>query len=182
MKKTVFGLYFFIAFFIIVFVLSVNNSNALNSKAVPIYIKSDKVVYNKKNHTYTFTGNVIITRKKFILKAEKVVYYFKTGYAVAVGRVVVNSKGTVTKANKLKVYLKSRIGTIYNTHIHYIDKNIYVYGKKIYHKGKGFYQVEDGYLTSCKMHPPSWKLYSSFSDIYEGSYAYSYNSIFYIHN
>ena len=182
MKKTVFCLYFFIAFFIIVFVLSVNNSNALNSKAVPIYIKSDKVVYNKHNHTYTFTGDVIITRKKFILKAEKVVYYFKTGYAVAVGRVVVNSKGTVTKAKKIKVYLKSRIGTTYNTHIHYIDKNIYVYGKKIYHKGKGFYQVKDGYLTSCKMHPPSWKLYSSFCDIYEGSYAYSYNSIFYIHN
>ena len=138
MKKLELGLYFFITFFIIVFAVSVNNSNALNNKAVPIYIKSDKVVYNKHDHTYTFTGNVIITRKKFILKAEKVVYYFKTGYAVAVGRVVVNSKGTVTKAKKIKVYLKSRIGTTYNTHIHYIDKNIYVYGKKFIIKEKVF--------------------------------------------
>ena len=81
-----------IVFFIIIFVLNANNLYAaINSKAVPIFIKSNKVVYNKHTHTYTFTGNVIITRKKFILKAEKVVYYFKTGYAVAVGNVVVKS-------------------------------------------------------------------------------------------
>jgi LPS-assembly protein len=162
--------------------LNFKKSYALEAETVPIHISADKVVYNKNNHTYIFTGNVIIIRKKFTLKADKVFYYYKTDYAVAVGNVIVDSKGTVTKAKKLRVYLKSRIGTIYNSHIHYIDKNIYVYGNKIYHKGKGFYQVKDGYLTSCKMNPPSWKLYSSFSDIYEGSYAYSFNSIFYIHN
>ena len=174
--------------FLILAVLSFINalgakiSYATEPETIPIHILSDKVVYNKDEHTYIFTGNVIITRKKFILKADKVVYFYKTDYAVATGNVIVNSKGTVTKAKKLKVYLKSKIGTIYNSHIHYLDKNIYVYGDKIYHKGKGFYQVKDGYLTSCKRTPPSWKLYSSFSDIYEGSYAYSFNSIFYIHN
>ena len=157
-------------------------SCAIEPETIPIHILSDKVVYNKDKHTYIFTGNVIITRKKFILKADKVVYFYKTDYAVAAGNVIVNSKGTVTRAKKLKVYLKNRIGTIYNSHIHYLNKNIYVYGDKIYHKGKGFYQVKEGYITSCKRTPPSWKLYSSFSDIYEGSYAYSFNSIFYIHN
>ncbi len=160
----------------------IQTSYALETKTIPIHILADKVVYNKNNHTYIFTGNVIITRKKFNLKADKVVYFYKTDYAVATGNVIVNSKGTVTKAKKLKVYLKSKIGTIYNSHIHYLDKNIYVYGDRIYHKGKGFYQVKDGYLTSCKRTPPSWKLYSSFSDVYEGSYVYSFNSIFYIHN
>ncbi|MCL4427640.1 MAG: LPS assembly protein LptD [Deltaproteobacteria bacterium] len=168
-------LYFFNA-------ISVKISYALEPEIIPIHILADKVVYNKNNHTYIFTGSVVITRKKFTLKADKVVYFYKTDYAVATGNVIVNSKGTITKAKKLKVYLKSRIGTIYNSHIHYLNKNIYVYGDKIYHKGKGFYQVKDGYLTSCKRNPPSWKLYSSFSDIYEGSYAYSFNSIFYIHN
>ena len=168
-------LYFFNA-------ISVKISYALEPEIIPIHILADKVVYNKNNHTYIFTGSVVITRKKFTLKADKVVYFYKTDYAVATGNVIVNSKGTITKAKKLKVYLKSRIGTIYNSHIHYLNKNIYVYGDKSYHKGKGFYQVKDGYLTSCKRNPPSWKLYSSFSDIYEGSYAYSFNSIFYIHN
>lgn len=166
----------------IIYFLVPKISFALNTKAIPIHIIADKVVYNKNKRAYIFTGNVKITRKKFILKAEKVVYFYKTDYAVASGNVVVNSKGTITRADKFKVYLKNRIGTIYNSHIHYLDKNIYVYGNKIYHKGKGFYQVEDGYLTSCKRKPPSWKLYSSFSDIYEGSYAYSFNSIFYIRN
>ena len=174
--------------FLILAVLSFINalgakiSYATEPETIPIHILSDKVVYNKDKHTYIFTGNVIITRKKFILKADKVVYFYKTDYAVAAGNVIVNSKGTVTRAKKLKVYLKNRIGTIYNSHIHYLNKNIYVYGDKIYHKGKGFYQVKEGYITSCKRTPPSWKLYSSFSDIYEGSYAYSFNSIFYIHN
>jgi Organic solvent tolerance protein OstA len=147
--------------FLILAVLSFINalgakiSYATEPETIPIHILSDKVVYNKDEHTYIFTGNVIITRKKFILKADKVVYFYKTDYAVATGNVIVNSKGTVTKAKKLKVYLKSKIGTIYNSHIHYLDKNIYVYGDKIYHKGKGFYQVKDGYLTSCKRTPPS---------------------------
>ncbi|MHB1660510.1 MAG: LPS-assembly protein LptD [bacterium] len=176
MKKLI----FFLCIFAILSSFSIKASYAIET--IPIHILADKVTYNKNNHTYIFTGNVIITRKKFTLKADRVVYFYKTDFAVATGNVIVNSKGTVTKAKKLKIYLKSRIGTIYDSHIHYLDKNIYVYGNKIHHKGKGFYQVEDGYLTSCKRTPPSWKLYSSFSDIYEGSYAYSYNSIFYIHN
>lgn len=176
MKKLI----FFLCIFAILSSFNIKASYAL--KTVPIHILADKVIYNKNNHTYIFTGNVIITRKKFTLKADKVLYFYKTDFAIATGNVIVNSKGTVTKARKLKVYLKSRVGTIYESHIHYLDKNIYVYGKKIYHKAKGFYQVKDGYLTSCKRKPPSWKLYSSLSDIYEGSYAYSFNSIFYIHN
>ena len=176
MKKLI----FFLCIFAILSSFNIKASYAL--KTIPIHILADKVTYNKNNHTYIFTGNVIITRKKFTLKADRVVYFYKTDFAVATGNVIVNSKGTVTKAKKLKVYLRSKVGTIYQSHIHYLDKNIYVYGNKIHHKGKGFYQVEDGYLTSCKRNPPSWKLYSSFSDIYEGSYAYSYNSIFYIHN
>lgn len=151
-------------------------------KALPIRIKADGVVYNKNNDTYVFSGNVEITRKKFKLRADRVIYYYLTDFAKASGNVTVNSSGTVTKAKKLNVYLNSKTGTIYDSHIHYIGKSIRVYGKKIYHRGKGFYQVEDGYLTSCKRNPPSWKLYSSFSNIYEGSYAYSYNSIFYIHD
>ncbi len=171
---------FFILFFAVLYFFNIKDSYAL--KTVSIHILAEKVTYVKNNHSYIFTGKVVITRKKFTLKADKVVYFYKTDFAVATGNVILNSKGAITKARKLKVYLKNRIGTIYNSHIHYIDKSIYVYGKKIYHKGKGFYKIEDGYLTSCKRNPPSWKLYSSLSDIYEGSYAYSYNSIFYIHN
>ena len=103
-------------------VLGVKISYALKSETIPIHILADKVVYNKNNHTYIFTGKVIIKRKKFTLKADRVVYFYKTDYAVATGNVIVNSKGTVTKAKKLKVYLKNRVGTIYNSHIHYLDK------------------------------------------------------------
>lgn len=148
----------------------------------PIYISANKVVYNKNKHTYIFTGDVTVTRKAFHLNANRVTYFYKTDLAIASGNVIVHSKGTITKAKKLRVHLRSNIGTIYNSHIHYLNKNIYVYGKKIYHRGKGFYQVKDGYLTSCGRKPPSWKIYSGFSDIYEGNYAYSFNSIFYIHN
>ncbi|MHB8232270.1 MAG: LPS-assembly protein LptD [bacterium] len=178
MKKLI----FFLCIFAVLFSFYIKASYALKTKTIPIRILADKVTYNKNNRTYIFIGNVIITRKKFTLKADRVVYFYKTDFAIATGNVIVNSKGAVTKAKKLKIYLKNRIGTIYNSHIHYLDKNIYVYGNKIQRKGKGFYQVEEGYLTSCKRNPPSWKLYSSFSDIYEGSYAYSYNSIFYINN
>ncbi len=180
--KKIFSAIIFLAILCSLNVFRVKVLYALEPEVIPIHILADKVIYNKNNHTYIFTGKVIITRKKFTLKADKVIYFYKTDYAVATGSVIVNSKGTVTKARKLKVYLKNRIGTIYNSHIHYLNKNIYVYGDKIYHKGNGFYQVKNGYLTSCKRNPPSWKLYSSFSDIYEGSYAYSFNSIFYIHN
>ena len=180
--KKIFSAILFLAILCSLNVFRVKVLYAIEPEVIPIHILADKVIYNKNNHTYIFTGNVIITRKKFTLKADKVIYFYKTDYAVATGSVIVNSKGTVTKARKLKVYLKNRIGTIYNSHIHYLNKNIYVYGDKIYHKGNGFYQVKNGYLTSCKRNPPSWKLYSSFSDIYEGSYAYSFNSIFYIHN
>ena len=51
----------------------IQTSYALETKTIPIHILADKVVYNKNNHTYIFTGNVIITRKKFHLKADKVV-------------------------------------------------------------------------------------------------------------
>lgn len=153
-----------------------------NQANLPVHISANKIVYNKNNHTYIITGDAVITRKNFRLQADKVIYYYKTDFAIATGNVVVHSKGTLTKAKMLKVYLSNKLGTIYNSHIHYLTRNIYVYGKKIYHKGKGFYQVEDGYLTSCSRKPPSWKIYSGFSDIYTGNYAFSYNSVFYIHN
>ncbi len=153
-----------------------------NKANLPIHISADKIVYNKNNHTYVITGDAVITRKNFRLKADKVIYYYKTDFAIATGNVTVYSKGVLTKAKMLKVHLKNQFGAVYNSHIHYLKKNIYVYGKKIYHKGKGFYQVEDGYLTSCPQKPPSWKIYSGFSDIYVGNYAFSYNSVFYIHN
>ncbi len=151
------------------------------SNYVPIHIRGNRIVYNKNKGTYTITGNVVITRKNFKLTADKVVYFYKTGLGVATGNVVVYSRNALTKAKRLKVYVTTRLGTIYNSHIHYLGKSIYVYGKKIRHEGKGFYQVERGYITSCKRKPPSWELYSNFSDIYVGEYAYMYNSLFYIH-
>lgn len=174
---------FFLSLFLNLFAiyfLFAKNVYAL--KNIPINITGNKIVYNKKNRTYTVTGNVIIIKKKFRLNADKVVYYYKTGFAIATGHVIAYSKGSVTRAKKLRVFLKNRIGTIYHSKIHYIKRGIFVYGKKIKHKGKGFYQVEDGYITSCARKPPSWKLYSGFSDIYVGNYAFSYNSLFYIHN
>lgn len=153
-----------------------------NKISLPTYISANKIVYDKSMHAYIITGNVVITKKNFRLKADKVIYYGKTDFAVATGNVTVRSKGALTKAKKLKVYLSNELGVIYDSHIHYLKRNIYVYGKKIYHKGKGFYQVKDGYLTSCSRKNPSWKISSGFSDIYLGKYAFSYNSIFYIHN
>ena len=119
---------FFILFFAVLYFFNIKDSYAL--KTVSIHILAEKVTYVKNNHSYIFTGKVVITRKKFTLKADKVVYFYKTDFAVATGNVILNSKGAITKARKLKVYLKNRIGTIYNSHIHYIDKSIYVYGKK----------------------------------------------------
>lgn len=162
--------------------LGISNVIAGQKPNLPIHISANKIVYHKNDGTYIITGNVIITKKGFRLRADKVIYFYKTDYAIATGNVIVNSKGTLTKASLLKVYLGNKLGVMYDSHIHYIKRNIYVYGKKIYHKGKGFYRVEDGYLTSCSRKPPSWKIYSGFSDIYMGGYAFSYNSIFYIHN
>ncbi|MCL4497003.1 MAG: LPS assembly protein LptD [Deltaproteobacteria bacterium] len=191
MKKLIFDyIKITLLFLCVISILCISNIKASfaarkpenNQANLPINISANKIVYNKKDNTYIITGNVIIIRKNFRLKADKVIYYYKTDFAIATGNVVVYSKGTLTKAKILKVYLSNRFGTIYNSHIHYLKRNIYVYGKKIYHKGKGFYQVEDGYLTSCSRKPPSWKIYSGFSDIYMGNYAFSYNSVFYIHN
>ncbi len=151
-------------------------------KTTKINITANKIIYYKKYDKYVITGNVLITRRHFRLYADKVVYFYKTGFAIATGHVIAYSKGSVTKAKELKVYLKNRYGDIYDSHIHYIKKNIFIYGQKITHKAKGFYQVQNGYITSCRRKPPSWKLYSSFSDIYVGNYAFSYNSLFYIHN
>ncbi len=152
-----------------------------NKIGLPTSISASKIVYDKSNHSYIITGNVVITKKDFRLKADKVIYYDKTDFAIATGNVIVYSKGTLTKAKKLKVYLHNEFGVMYDSHIHYLKRNIYVYGKKIYHKDKGFYQVKDGYLTSCSRKHPSWKISSGFSDIYLGKYAFSYNSVFYIH-
>ncbi|RZD17006.1 MAG: LPS-assembly protein LptD [Candidatus Acididesulfobacter guangdongensis] len=175
-------------------IFNANNVHALNiaaggskkekttEKTTRINIVADKIIYYKKYSKYIITGNVLITRRHFRLYADKVVYFYKTGFAIATGHVVAYSKGSVTKAKELKVYLKNRYGDIYDSHIHYIKKNIFIYGQKITHKAKGFYQVQNGYITSCRRKPPSWKLYSSFSDIYVGNYAFSYNSLFYIHN
>ncbi len=191
MKKLIFDsrkiILIFLCIITILYVSGIKTSFAVdkphnNQANLPVHISANKIVYNKNNHTYIITGDVVITRKNFRLKADKVIYYYKTDFAIATGNVVVYSKGTLTKAKKLKVYLKNKFGTIYHSHIHYLKRNIYVYGKKIYHRGKRFYQVENGYLTSCNRKPPSWKIYSGFSDIYMGNYAFSYNSVFYIHN
>ncbi len=181
LSKFVFFLLFIL--FVLFFKPFIKNVFAIKSvKKTPIHITADKIVYNKKESVYIITGNVLIIRKGLRLKADKVVYYYKTDLAVATGHVIVHTKNSITRAKKLKIYLKNRLGTIYHSNINYTAKSIFVYGQKIKHKGKKFYQVKNGYLTSCSRKPPSWKLYSGFSDIYVGSYAYSYNSIFYIHN
>jgi LPS-assembly protein len=158
------------------------NKTKIKNKSAKIKIIADKITYYKKDNKYVMTGSVLITRRHFRLYADKVVYFYKTGFAVATGHVIAYSKGSVTKAKKLDVYLKNRFGSIYDSHIHYLKKNIFIYGQKITHKAKGFYQVKNGYITSCRRKPPSWKISSSFSNIYVGQYAFSYNSFFYIHN
>lgn len=183
-------------FFAVLFILSpyifpgcnkacadVQKGNNLNNKnLVASHIFGNRVVFNRNKDIFIVTGNVLIKRKDFKLTANKLVYYYKSNFAIATGNVVVYSKGEITRAERLEIHLTSKIGTIYDSHIHYLDKSIYIYGEKIYSRGKGFYQVKNGYITSCGRRPPSWKIYSGFADIQTGGYAFSFNSIFYIHN
>lgn len=104
----------FIAILLLTFFISPASFAEKNKgKSVPIYFSADEIKEDSNNNTITANGDVVITREKITLKTDRLIYDKKNDVLTAVGHVNISQPdGTTIYANKATLSDKMSRGTI----------------------------------------------------------------------
>ena len=110
----------------LVFLLSTRMVFALESDSEqPVYIESDHAVYDEKNETSTYTGNVIAKQGSIRVDGDKLVVYMKNGDIIKMVATGNPSKFEQLPAEgKDKMYGEGLINEFYP------EKNLLIFMKK----------------------------------------------------
>ena len=88
-------------------------------------ISADHLEYISETHTYIAKGSVKIVLNDTTLLADEIRLNSKTSDVAASGNVVYEDPEVIIKADRIELNIKSKLGTLYNSHILYKENNIH---------------------------------------------------------
>lgn len=151
---TIFGLKY-ISFFMICLFLSVSILYA-QEKVVPVVVDGDEVTYLHEENKVIAHGNVSLRYKDIIIKCDEALYYAKENKAQLKGNIeIISPEGLVYADEAVYDFTKRRI-EMQNISV----KDPPHYGKAM--KGEGIvkekYILEGGYVTTCDLDEPHYRI------------------------
>ena len=130
-------------------------SYALDEKK-PIEVNGDQVEFFPKEKKVIGKGNVTIDYEGMKLTCDTVTVYTETKDAEAEGNVILQTAGTELKGEKITFNFGTKVGAILKARAK--SGEWHVFGDKIELLSNSTYKVINGYITSCGLLKPHYKI------------------------
>ncbi len=170
-----------LAFFILLFILNGEVISKTNEELEPVVVDGETVEYFQSEKKVIATGNVIATYEDMKLTADKATVYTDTKIVHAQGNVVLKHKLGTFKAEKAEYNFTTDKATIIQPSMEEVGE---WYGKA--ETGKKYnedsYVLENGYITTCDLEKPHYRLQSKKVKVYLGDKIVARHVTLYIKN
>lgn len=153
----------YIIFAVIFVVLFCRVSYAVES-GKPIEVNGDQVEFFPKEKKVIGKGNITIDYEGIRLTCDKITVYTETKDSEAEGNVVLTTPGAELKGEKVNYNFGTKIGAILKARAS--SGGWYAFGERIELLSNSAYKVINGYITSCNLPKPHYKIVSKSVTIY----------------
>ncbi|MDP6685925.1 MAG: LptA/OstA family protein, partial [Candidatus Omnitrophota bacterium] len=142
----------------LLFLLFYNISYAQESQQ-PIEVNGDQVEYFPKEKKVVGVGNISVDYQDTILTCDKISVNTETKDAEAEGNVVLKSKESHLFGERIIYNFSTKKGKVLKAKVKAGDW--YSGGEELEILSEGSYRVKDGYITSCDLDKPHYKISSN---------------------
>lgn len=130
----------------------------------PIEVNGDQVEFFPKEKKIIGKGNVTIDYEGIRLACDRIVVYIETKDSEAEGNVVMSTPGAELKGEKINYNFITKSGAILKASAS--SGGWYAFGDKIELLSNNVCKVIDGYITSCNLSKPHYKISAKAVTIY----------------
>lgn len=139
----------------------------------PVEINGDQVQYSVTDNKVIATGNVVVKRSDVTLTCDRLEFDRSQNIGIAEGNVVLERKEGRLTGDKMFYNFTTMKGDFIEAKI--ASKPFYGSGKKITKEGENHIVLRDGYITTCDLDHPHFRLKAPKVDIYQGDKAVARN-------
>ncbi len=158
---------------IFLILLSVASVALAQEQTTPVEINGDQVEYSVADSKVIASGNVIVRRLGVTLTADRLEFDRAQNVGIAQGHVVLLRGLSRLTGDRLVYNFSTMKGDFIDAKI--TSKPYYGAGKKILKEGENHVILYDGYITTCDLDHPHFKLLAKKVDIYQGDKAVAHN-------
>ena len=146
----------------------------------PIIVNGDKVEYFHEQKRVVGTGHISIDYEDVRLTCEKVTVYLDTREAIAEGNVKITQKDAYFTGDKINYNFDTRVGKAISAYVNYAP----FYGKwqKIEKVGEKEVDIDKGYMTTCDLEKPHYRIEAKRVEIYMEDKVIAKNIVVYVGN
>jgi lipopolysaccharide assembly outer membrane protein LptD (OstA) len=137
-----------------------------NSKE-PVVINGDTVEYSEAGKTAIANGNVVITYQDIKLTCKKAVFHADTKEVSAEGDVKLTQGGNLLNGKHIIYNVETKSGTIVKPNV-FIEPTYYGAGEKADKLDENHYYIKQGYVTTCALEKPHYRVQSKQLNVYLG--------------
>jgi LPS-assembly protein len=144
----------------------------------PIIVDGDKVEYFQEQKKVEGTGNISIQYKGILLTCDKVTVDLETREAIAEGNVKVQQKGAYVTGEKISYNFDTQKGSVIQGELS--AKPFYGKSKKVEKAGEKQVNMEKGYVTTCDLEHPHYRIEAKEVRVYLNDKVIAKNIVFYV--
>ncbi len=139
-----------------------------------VEVNGDNVEFSIAENKVVAEGHVRIVRQDTTLTCDRLEYYRDSKIAVAEGHVVVTMKEGEMKGDRLKFNFETMKGDFNEAHI--TSRPFYGAGQEVSKVGENHIVMKRGYLTTCDLDEPHFRMVSRKVDVYPREKAVARNA------
>ncbi|MCB9757129.1 MAG: LPS-assembly protein LptD [Candidatus Omnitrophica bacterium] len=140
---------------------------------VPVEINGDEVQYSVTGNKVSAIGHVVVKRLGVTLSSDRMEFDRTQNVGIAQGHVVLERDGARLTGDKMIYNFATMKGEFIDAKI--TSKPFYGSGKEISKEDDKHIVLKDGYITTCDLDHPHFKLRAPRVDIYQGDKAVARN-------
>jgi len=170
-----------ILFSIFYFLFSLHNASVFAEEAgakIPVRVHGDNVEYFQDENKVIGTGNVEVNYEDVKLTCEKMTVYLDTKEAIAEGNVRLYQGDYVYYGDSATYNFEKKRGEVLEAGVE--AEPWYGKGSAVEKVGDSEYHVKDGYVTSCDLEKPHYKIACREVEIFLGEKIVAKNALMYI--
>ncbi|MCB9771406.1 MAG: LPS assembly protein LptD [Candidatus Omnitrophica bacterium] len=141
--------------------------------SLPVEINGDQVQYSVTDNKVIATGNVVVKRSDVTLTCDRLEFDRSQNIGIAEGNVVLERKEGRLTGDKMFYNFTTMKGDFIEAKITF--KPFYGSGKQITKVGENHIVLRDGYITTCDLDHPHFRLKAPKVDVYQGDKAVARN-------
>ena len=154
--------------------------NSLKTSDAPVIVKGDKVEYFRDEKKVVGEGDVSISYGDVKLECDKIIVYTDTKEAICEGNVRISQPGASFESDKVNYNFSEKKGYAIESDIKI--KPFYGWAKRLEQKGEKQFEIERGYVTTCDLEKPHYRIQAKEVRIFLGRKIVAKHILFYVGN